>query len=180
MIVCAVAAAAGPQGVPELLAEAQAAWSKRDAPTTVERLSAALELARKQAPLRIRTALAADAIYGLGVYQPTKGGVLKGRRLQLYVEIENFGTEPVEDRARVRLELSGVFSMEEAGAKKELGKKTLGEQVYETRAPVGIAYLGTDIDLGDDFAPGTYHVEVKVKDLVTSKAATQDVPFVVR
>ena len=181
VIVCALAAsAAGPIGVPELLAQAQAAWSKRDAATVVDRLSAALEQARKAAPLRIRTALAADAIYGLGVYQPAAGGLLKGRRLQLYVELENFGTEPVEDRARVRLELSGVFSVEEAGANKELGNKTLGEQVYETRTPVGIAYLGTDIDLGDDFAPGTYHVEVKVKDLVTSKAATRDVVFVVR
>ena len=52
--------------------------------------------------------------------------------------------------------------------------------MYETRAPVGVAYLGTDIDLGDDFAPGTYHVEVKVKDLVSSKVASQDVVFVVR
>lgn len=180
-IVCALAAAAaGPVGVPELIAEAQSAWSKRDAATAVDRLSAALDQARKSAPLRIRTALAADVIHGLGVYQPAAGGVLKGRRLQLYVEIENFGTEPVEDRARVRLELSGVFSLDEAGAKKELGKKTLGEQVYETRAPVGIAYLGTDIDLGGDFAPGTYHVDVKVKDLVTSKAATRELMFVVR
>lgn len=181
MFACALAAiAAGPRGVPELLAEAQAAWSKRDAVTTVARLSAALEQARKQAPLRIRAALAAEAIYGLGVYQPLPGGVLTGRRLQLYVEIENFDVEPIGDHARVRLELSGIFALEDAGTKKELGKKTLGEQVYETRAPVGVAYLGTDIDLGDDFAPGTYHVEVKVKDLVSSKVASQDVVFVVR
>jgi hypothetical protein len=45
---------------------------------------------------------------------------------------------------------------------------------------VGVAYLGTAIELGDDFAPGKYHVEVKVKDLVSSKAATQDVAFVIR
>ena len=145
MIVCAAAAlGAGVPGVPELIAQAQAAWSKRDAALTVDRLSEALVLARKQAPLRIRAALAADQIHGLGVYVPAKGGVLKGRRLQLYVEIENYGAEQIDDHARVRLELSGAFSVEEAGGKQVLGNKTLGEQVYETRAPVGIAYLGAD------------------------------------
>lgn len=148
---------------------------------TVERLGEALTLARKQAPLKIRAALPVDELHGLGVYTPAKDGALKGRLLQLYVEIENFDTEAVGDRARVRLELSGTFSMEEGdGGAKVLGKKTLGEQVYETRAPVGVAYLGTAIDLGSDFAPGTYHVEVKVKDLVSSKADSRDVRFVIR
>ncbi len=181
-MVCAAAAlGAGVPGVPELLTQAQAAWAKHDAAHTVDRLSEALLLARKQAPLRIRAALAAEDIHGLGIYTPVKGGALKGRRLQLYVEIENYGAEAIEDRARVRLALSGEFSVEEeGGTRKVLGSKTLGEQVYETRAPVGIAYLGADLDLGEDFAPGTYHVEVKVKDLVTSKAATQDVAFVIR
>lgn len=181
MCTVGAASAAGPLGVPELLAEAQAAWAKRDAARAVDRLSEALSLARRQAPMKIRAALAVDEIYGLGVYTPAKGGALKGRLLQLYVEIENFDTEAVEDRARVRLELSGTFSVEVPGEpKKVLGKKTLGEQVYETRAPLGVAYLGTAIDLGGDFEPGTYHVELKVKDLVSSKVATQDVLFLIR
>lgn len=175
------ALAAGAPGVPELLAEAQSAWSKRDAALAVDRISEALSLARKQAPLRIRTALPVDELHGLGVYAPAKGGVLKGRLLQLYVEIENFGTEAIEDRARVRLELSGTFSVDEgAGERKVLGKKTLGEQVYETRAPLGVAYLGTAIELGSDFEPGTYHVELKVRDLVSSKTDSRDVTFVIR
>lgn len=180
-LVVGAAWAAGAASVPELLTEAQAAWGKRDATLAVDRLSQALVLARKQAPLRIRAALPVDELHGLGVYSPAKGGVLKGRLLQLYVEIENFGTEPIEDRARVRLELSGTFSvMEGEGERKVLGKKTLGEQVYETRAPLGVAYLGTAIDLGSDFEPGTYHVELKVKDLVSAKVATQEVVFVIR
>lgn len=166
---------------------AVAAWTKKDAATTVRELEAALAAARAQAPLQLRAvAVAQDKHRGLGVYAPVETGVVDGRALNLYVEVANYGTvEATPTERRARFDVVGAFSYEdttESGAKEwvELGEKKLGTHDLVTRSDVGVTSFGLDVGLGTSAPAGAYRIVLKVHDTVANKRAERAVAFTLR
>ena len=180
-----VAGPAGPSGsagadVAAAIARAQAALVKREWSAVIGALSEGLRVARNEAPLQISRVVVVDGPHtGLGVYQTLPGGVVRERRLRLYVEVENLVARPLADgRSELSLDVTGHFSAVAAeGAREPLGKKSLGAQQVQTHRASGVHSFGVDVSLGPDAPAGAYVVDVEVADRVGGKSARVPVSF---
>ena len=165
------------------IGRAQAALSSskgRDWPAVIAALSEGLRLARAEAPLQITRAVVVDGPHtGLGVYAPSANGMVRDRRLRLYVEVENLSARPLSDgRSELSLDVTGHFStVASDGSLEALGKKSLGAQQVQTFRPIGVHSFGVDVALGLDAPAGAYVVELEVIDRVGGKSARLAVPF---
>ena len=147
----------------------------------VDALERALFEARALDSLDVtKVIVVADKPEALGVYRPSDGGRIADRHLRLYVEVENFGHAPLqtdagtEDLYEVNLDVTGIFFLENG---EELGQKSLGTHRYETRSPLGVTWLGLDVQLGDSVPNGTYAIQIEVHDRVREKKSSRRIAF---
>ncbi len=167
--------------VAQALDTARAAWRRHDA-DAVERINAALLLARAQSPLLIRQAVVVHAPHtGLGLYTPAPNDVVIGRDMQLYVEVANFASATAPDGATVTLEVDGTFSYLDGADTIALGPAVkLGSPQFFTRTPLGVTSFGLDFHLGDKAPAGEYRALLHVHDSVGNKDASKTVRFVLK
>ena len=190
VVVClvAVAAVAGPSSsagtlVSAALKKAQQAAAQRDWLTTVSLLEEALLAARAESPLVITRAVVVNHDHtGLGLFTEARQDVVDGRRLRIYVEVDNLGLSPQSDgRVRQQLEVQGTFSYVEAdGTRTALGSRPLGNHLADTHDRRARTSFGVDVKLGDKSPAGEYGVRLSVTDPIGGKSATHDVRFVLR
>lgn len=187
-------AVAGPSGTASAdvvtgLDAARAALSRRAWPDVVDALERALRIARGEAPLVVREArLVREPHAGLGAWTalPLAGadgaGVVDGRTLRLYVEVDNVGDAPLPDgRRRLALGVRGRFALQnDDGTRDELGEKDLGRQELALWRTTGVHSFGVDVSLSDKAPPGRYVLTVIVNDELGRKSAERTLPFVLR
>jgi hypothetical protein len=178
------AAAAAPAASPSLEGVLQEALAAARAGRPAE-LVAALDRARLQASLArglsIDVATATLGPHrGLGVWEPLPGGVVPGRALHLYLEVDGVTPAPERDgRFRHELAVTARFVVVGKAGDEVLGEKALGRHSVVARRALPLQAVGAEMVLGAAPA-GDYAADVTVTDVATNASATRRVAFALR
>lgn len=117
---------------------------------------------------------------GLGVYEAVPGGVVPGRALHLYLEVDGVLPKAEADgRFRHELDVSARFLVVGPAGDEVLGDKALGRHSVVAHRAMPLQAVGADVVLGTAPA-GAYAAEVTVTDVATNKNATRRVAFSLR
>jgi hypothetical protein len=144
----------------------------------IETLSALVTSLRRNAPLRVpRVVVVEKPAGGLSKYTPLPNGLVVGRTVLLYVELENARSRTLPDgQNEVELEVVGAFRFDG----EDIGERTLGVHRDVWREVPGTIAIGLDFALAEKAPAGPYTLTLKVKDLVAGTAAHAETRFELR
>jgi hypothetical protein len=144
----------------------------------IDTLTSLIAVLRTHAPLRVpRVVVVETPTGGLYKFTPAKDGVVVGRTVLLYVEVENARGRAVGDgQHEIALELTGAFRFEG----EEIGERALGIHRDAWREVPGVIAIGLDFALSEKAPAGVYSLTLKVKDTVGGTTASADTRFELR
>ena len=183
------------ESIPGLPTSEQSYWSQQmfalstllDSPNMPERSRRAAAAIHYQgeasaqlsqlASLRLRNASFCKEIYGYGAYEPIDSPSFRpGDRVQLYLEVENYRSNPTERGLHTSLATSYRF-LDKSGQVVDSGDFPLVEDYcLAIRRDFHIQYR---VLLPKAIYPGEYELEVTVNDQLGDKIATDTVPFAI-
>lgn len=158
-----------------------AAKSAIDRGAPAEALSAltpVVEALRAEAPLSVRRVVVVDEPpKGHLKFTPSAGGVVKGRTVLLYVEVEHAKTRAGAGGTReVALDVTGAFRFDG----EDIGERALGVHTDAWREEPGVIAFGLDFALSEKAPAGRYTLTLHIGDVVGGKKASGEATFELR
>lgn len=160
------------------LQAAKAAIDRGAPAEALKALSPVVDTLRAAAPLTIRRVVVVDEPpKGHLKFTPSAGGVVKGRTVLLYVEVEHAKTRPTDGGLReVALEVKGAFRFEG----EDIGERTLGVHLDAWREEPGVIAFGLDFALSEKAPAGRYTLTLHIGDVVGGTHASGETSFELR
>jgi hypothetical protein len=157
-------------------AENKHAGSRRAALALREIRDAADHLANLSA-LDVRHLAFCESVRSYGVYTPVKSSALKpGQEVLLYVEIDNFVSEQIDDRFETRLQAEYHIT-DENGERISKQLPLVEENGRNRRRDYFISY---QMEIPKDLRPGEYTLQLIIEDVIGRKSSQASLDFRVR
>jgi hypothetical protein len=149
--------------------------NKRRAAAAAAHLDEALASLREVGSLSLRNLTICKKVYGYGVYDPYEDARLSpGQSLTLYVEIENYHSQPTEKGFSTLL-ASSYELVDEAG--KRVAGDAFPDVVDNCRSRRRDFHIQYSLTLPAKLAPGRYRLRLVVHDRQSDEIANTSVEF---
>jgi hypothetical protein len=171
----APSAMAGPAADQVAAAEKRLQQQPADPAAALQAFDQATDTFWAALPLTFRAITFADAITGFGQFQPRQSAVFKpGEESHIYVALAGYASRPITTGFRVEF-MTAVKIKTVAGA--ILARNdNFGGLLRDTAVESHEFYADLPIPL-PDLKPGAYVLEITLRDVVSAKTATSDLPF---
>lgn len=141
-------------------------------------LAEAQQAAQPLLPLLVRKALFCKRVRGLGQYQTRANVFRPGETAWIYVEIYGAGFRKRSDDLYA-LDLDLDLAIRDATQRELWKRDQYANFPFEYQHRVHDVFGGMDFALPDDLGPGEYFLILTVRDRITEKSATADIPFTI-
>jgi hypothetical protein len=169
------AAHAGPAADQVAHAETQLLPAPGDPAAALQSFEQATDTFWKGLPLTFRTAVFASSITGFGQYAARPNTVFRpGEQSHVYLALAGYAFRPISSGFRIEFN-SGVKIMTTSGGV-IARNDDFAELIWERSAESHEFYADFPIPL-PDLKPGSYTIELTVRDVQSGKMATVDLPF---
>ena len=175
ILMCTTAAYAGPAADQAANAEAKLLPPPGDPAAALQAFDQATDTFWKALPLTFRTVTFAASITGFGQYTPRPNTVFKpGELSHVYMALAGYAFRPISTGYRV--EFGSAVKIKNADGAVIARNDDFGELIWERSVESHEFYADFPIPL-PDLKPGSYTIELTVRDIQSGKMTLADLPF---